>query len=494
MVMCLEAMLEVGEVWPSTTAAPSGGPTSEFAIAQLSALMTSSSGCDGWQWLQPGMRQWADGLRSQLPTRFFVHVDGAAAEAARMFGAAAFVWRDRLYLGDVPNQLLDQVVRHELVHLAQVQLALRTGDVRTSAMVEYEAEQLSHERAPTLVRCGADPSRVHPIVWFVAGAVGLYILLRPKVANAPAQADSTRRSPSDAQIVAEAMCIFAVPAGAMALGTRLGLGFLGSAALSGAIATPSLRVVEDVAEKKLSPPLMYVFDAATGAAIGYIVPGGIRLIGQAGTHALDRLATYGLRSSDFAITKMLAEQAAKAPLTAVEAQKFLRARGVVGQVSRWWMDRRNVILLYRGQEVSTRSILSPLAREQGVAASEELVDRLRSFGASYEEIAGYTARWYTQPVPPFFAPPGLAGLPLGAVGIPTTRIPGIAAGFGDGVIYVIRVPKPLAVSPIGWQGLQLENEYVILNQVPPGAIVQAIPSSEVAPLMVDANGRLVPGL
>ncbi len=43
------------------------------------------------------------------------------------------------------------------------------------------------------------------------------------------------------------------------------------------------------------------------------------------------------------------------------------------------------------------------------------------------------------------------------------------------------------------QGLQLENEFVILNQVPPGAIVQAIPASRVAPLMVDANGLLAPG-
>jgi hypothetical protein len=41
--------------------------------------------------------------------------------------------------------------------------------------------------------------------------------------------------------------------------------------------------------------------------------------------------------------------------------------------------------------------------------------------------------------------------------------------------------------------LQLENEFVILNQVPPGAIVQAIPASEVSPLMVNAEGLLVPG-
>jgi hypothetical protein len=40
---------------------------------------------------------------------------------------------------------------------------------------------------------------------------------------------------------------------------------------------------------------------------------------------------------------------------------------------------------------------------------------------------------------------------------------------------------------------ELENEFVILNQVPRGAVVQAIPASRVAPLMVDENGLLVPG-
>jgi hypothetical protein len=153
-----------------------------------------------------------------------------------------------------------------------------------------------------------------------------------------------------------------------------------------------------------------------------------------------------------------------------------------------------LILLYRGQEIATGQILSPLAREQGVAASQELVQRLRAMGMAYEDIAGYTARWHTQPIPPFAAPPGLGGVPIGSVGIPTTRIPGIAANFGEGgIIYVIRVPKTAAIRPLGWQGLLAEDEYVILNQVPAGGIVKAIPVSEVAPLLVDANGLLVPG-
>jgi hypothetical protein len=344
------------------------------------------------------------------------------------------------------------------------------------------------------VRCGAHPGAIHPIIWFVAIGVGLYVLLRPSPANAPGPNTLTVPPPSPVQLFAEAVCIFAIPGGAFALGGRLGLGFLASSALAGAAGNVSLRAVGDVASGRPSPPLMYLFDATTGAVIGFVVPGGIRLIGQTGTQAFDRLATYGLRKSDIAVTRVLAEKAAETPLTATAAQQILQSRGLAGQVSQWWLNRRGVIVLYRGQEVATTRIFSPLARDQGVAASEALVARLRSFGMSSEEIAGYTARWHTAPVPPFAAPPGMAGLPLGAVGIPTTRIPGIAANFGgEGVIYIIRVPKEVAFKPMGWQGLQLESELVILNEVPPGAVVQAIPASKVAPLMVDANGQLVPG-
>src|SRR5262245_30351836 len=140
--------------------------------------------------------------------------------------------------------------------------------------------------------------------------------------------------------------------------------------------------------------------------------------------------------------------------------------GCATRVSQWWLNRRGVILLYRGQEVATNQILSPLAREEGIAASQALVARMRALGAEYHEIAGYTAMWHTRPVP--FGPPGLSGLPLGVVGIPTSRIPGIAANFAkDGVIYVIRVPQSVAIRPRIWPHLAAEQEHIILNQVPP---------------------------
>lgn len=78
--------------------------------------------------------------------------------------------------------------------------------------------------------------------------------------------------------------------------------------------------------------------------------------------------------------------------------------------------------------------------------------------------------------------------------IPTTRLPGIAANFGeDGVIYILRVPKEIAIPPLGWQGLQQESEFIILNSVPSGSIVKVIPANRVAPILVDEAGLLVPG-
>jgi len=457
-------------------------------------LLTQSRGIDGRAALTPDIRRWLGGLEAQLPQQFWFHCDPAARRAAQCLGAAGFVRRDRIFLADGPPERLDAVLRHELVHLAQVQLASRTGRVATPAAVEHEADIISALPVARPAEHGADPCRIHPLIWFVAIGVGLYVLLRPGVANAPGPQDTPIPGPSPGQIIAEALCLFVVPAGAIGIGARLGLGFLGRMALAGAATNVSLRATSDVAGGQASPPLMYLFDAATGAVIGFVVPGGFRLIGRAGTYGLDRLATYGVSQSDIAVTRVLAERAAQAPLTAVEAQQLLSTRGMAGKVSQWWLNRRGVIVLYRGQDIATGQILSPLARQEGVAASQELVARMRTLGLTDAEIAGYTARWHTQPIPPFSAPDGLAGLPLGSVGIPTTSIPGIAANFGEeGVIYVIRMPRSMAIPPLGWQGLQLENEFVILNQVPAGSIVRVIPAQRVAPLMVNESGLLVPG-
>lgn len=457
-------------------------------------LLSRSQGSDGFASLSPATRRWLGGLAPQLPPRFRIHHDAAARSAARKLGVAAFVHGEQIVLGDAPPHLRETILRHEIVHLAQVQVALRDGRIAPPAAVELEADCISGLSLARPVRHGAHPHRVHPFFWFIAIGVGLYVMMRPGVANAPGLGDTPIRGPSLPQIVGEALCLFVVPGGAIGIGARLGLGFLGRMALAGAATNVGLRATDDAVRGEASPPLMYVFDSVTGAVIGFVVPGGLRLIGRVGTFGLDHLATYGMVQSDIALTRVLAERAAQAPLTAVEAQELLATRGMAGRVSQQWLNRRGVIVLYRGQEMATGQILSPMARQEGLAASEALVAQLRLFDMTDAEIAGYTARWHTQPVPPFAAPPGLGGVPLGSAGIPASGIPGIAANFGDtGVIYIIRMPSSLAIRPLGWQGLELENEFVILNQVPAGSIVSMIPAQRVAPLLVNESGLLVPG-
>jgi|HubBroStandDraft_1064217.scaffolds.fasta_scaffold100704_2 hypothetical protein len=464
--------------------------TSEEAVE---GLLSQSRGMDGRSCLPRDIGRWLGGIEPQLPEQFWVHDDAASREAARRLGVAGFMRRDRIFLGEGLAEERERVLRHELAHLAQVQLALRIGSVASPEAVEMEADALSSAVIASPVRYGADPQQLHPFIWFVAIGVGLYVLLRPSVANAPGPGDVPVPSPSIGQIVAESLCIFVVPGGAIGIGGKLGLGFLGRSALAGASTTLGLRVTDDVARGQASSPLMYLTDITTGAVIGFVVPGGVRLIGQAGTYAFDRLATFGLTKSDIALTKTLAEAAAKTPLTAVEARQILQSRGMLGQVSHWWLNRRGVIVLYRGQELATSSILSPLARRENVAASEALVARLRAMGVDDVDIASWTARYHDAPIRPDAAPPGMAGERLGSVGIPTSRIPGIASNFGRGVVYVIRVPKSLAIRPVPWPPLAIEDEYVILNQVPPGGVVQAIPAERIAPLVVDGDGFLVPG-
>lgn len=112
---------------------------------------------------------------------------------------------------------------------------------------------------------------------------------------------------------------------------------------------------------------------------------------------------------------------------------------------------------------------------------------------SSEEIARLTATQHNNPVHRYFAPPGMAGERLGAVGIPTTRIPGVAAGFGeDAVVYVIRLPKSAVIQVPKW-GLAVENEWVVLHEIPEDAIIAVLPAKSLPPLTANAAGQLVPG-
>ena len=83
----------------------------------------------------------------------------------------------------------------------------------------------------------------------------------------------------------------------------------------------------------------------------------------------------------------------------------------------------------------------------------------------------------------------LAGQTLGAAGIPTSRIPGIATSFAsgtDGVTMVLRLPKEVPIRPTQPQtNLRFEEEYVILHQIPNSNIIKVIPAREIAPIRYD---------
>jgi uncharacterized ParB-like nuclease family protein len=215
--------------------------------------------------------------------------------------------------------------------------------------------------------------------------------------------------------------------------------------------------------------------------------------------AIDMAATRAITSSDLAIAQRLAQRALSGPIAESELLQ-LQQPGLVGRLGQGWADARGFQVLYRGQGAATSEIVSPIARTSGVPASRSMYDAMRAQGLSDLEIAGFTAKFNGAPVPGFAAPPGMAGQPLGGVGIPTTRLPNIAADFANqptGVIYVLRVPRSLTVpaAQVGWGSQSaLEQEWVIFHQLPNGSVVRVLPGSAVAPLRFDAVPGLGPAL
>jgi hypothetical protein len=215
--------------------------------------------------------------------------------------------------------------------------------------------------------------------------------------------------------------------------------------------------------------------------------------------ALDMAATRAITSSDLAVAQRLAQRALAGPIPETELLQ-LQQPGLVGRLGQGWAELRNFQILYRGQGAATSEILSPIARSGGVGQSRALYDAMKAQGLTDLEIAGFTAKFNAQPVPAFAAPPGMADQPLGGVGIPTTRLPNIAADFANqptGVIYVLRVPKGLAVpaAEVGWGSQSaLEQEWVVFHQLPNGMVVRVLPPNVAAPLRFDVPPGGVPSL
>ena len=370
---------------------------SRISELEKSTLLDESQDSDGLRLLDEPTVCWLGGLRTQLPDRFWIHSDAQAGDVARRMGVAGFTMGNHVVLGHLGSAQRDAVLRHELVHLVQIERVRRGWPISPDCIVEQEAVTLASLPQATTACAGADPERLHSFLFiFVAVGVGLYVLLRPTPANAPGPQDAVQPPVPTGRIVAEALAFFVVPGGALSLSSRISVGFFASSALAGAASGVADRTIGDVSAGRASAPLLYVKDAATGALIGFIVPGGFRLLGKAVTYPLDHLATYGLSSAQIRIAQVLADRAAVARLNAAQAQEELARQGPLANVSRWYLDRRGLILLYRGQELDTGEILSPLAREKGVAASVELYEQLLWKGSTREDIASFSARYSDQ--------------------------------------------------------------------------------------------------
>lgn len=487
----------------------SAGRTASSLSEEIARLLAQSRGGDGSAALPPATRRWLGGLAAQLPATFTLHEDAPAREAARRLGVAGFVHRGRIVLGAHPAMGRETVLRHELVHLAQIGLALRGGRVAPMATIEREAEALSRMPVALPARHAAAPARVHPF-WPILLAIGAgaYAVLRPSPANAPGPRDTVLPRVPEGQVLGEAFVLFALPPAGFALGGSLRLGLLGSSSLVGATGNMGLRAVQDASRGEASAPVLYLQDAITGAIIGFVVPGGVRLIGQAGVQGLDRLATYGLMRSDLARLRALVELHSRQPFRGSDAdaaaiRDFLLQRGLIGRMSQRWFDRRGLILLYRGQGNVTPEILSPYARQHGVEASERLYDFIRRQGVPDREIANLTARHHLRLRDSGYLegfPPSVLNHPsalnMTSLGIPTTTFPGVAAApsFGgqNGVIYIIRVPRNAATwVDEGWPWLRYENEHIVFNRVPPGTVIQAIPSNRIPSIYMGTDQFII---
>jgi hypothetical protein len=200
-----------------------------------------------------------------------VYDDVHSRRSAARLGVWGYAWRGDVFLGagldHAGGPRREEVLGHEVRHAIQQ----RRGTNRRSAHeLEREAGQSGD------VSLAADPGQVLGFAWVIPIVVGLYILLRPNVANAPAPGEKTYPSVSTAQVGAEALAL-ALPMGFTGVLARAGFGVVGAFAITGAASSVGVRGVRDVAAGSFSGGQAYVVDALTGAVIGVIVGGVFRL-------------------------------------------------------------------------------------------------------------------------------------------------------------------------------------------------------------------------
>ncbi|WAS96883.1 eCIS core domain-containing protein [Nannocystis punicea] len=203
--------------------------------------------------------------------------EGPAADwAAVRIGAYGYSLGGDIVLGPGLGQpgrpSRDVVLRHEMRHALQ---ARNPGPRAHAAALEAEA----HNPSISLPQLTAADDELLGFWWVAPLAAGLYVLLRPSVANAPGPKDRAQPRVSELQVAGEALSIFAVPVGVTSALGRMGFGVIGSFALAGAGSSTTYRGLGDIGRGSFSGVEAYVVDAGVGALIGVVVGGVFRSFG-----------------------------------------------------------------------------------------------------------------------------------------------------------------------------------------------------------------------
>ncbi|MEE6288518.1 DUF4157 domain-containing protein [Georgenia sp. MJ173] len=209
-----------------------------------------------------------------------VHDSAQSHRAAAAMGVHAYTFRGEVALGAGLDESggpgRSAVLAHELAHARQTQGATQVSDAATAE----SAVQHGHDGV------GADPDVPHGLFWLIPVAAAAYVLLRPNVANAPSPEDvasgNLQPSVSELQVAGEALALFAVPGGIASGLARAGYGVVAAAGVSGAGSAMAFRGVQDVGAGEFSGTRAYIIDAGTGAVIGVVVGGAVRIFGGAG--------------------------------------------------------------------------------------------------------------------------------------------------------------------------------------------------------------------
>ena len=138
------------------------------SYAPIRRLLNQSQGVPVASLMQQGhVHESVRALVGNCAGAISVHQDDAARLAAALIGSHACCLGERIFLGPTVGTALgptlSDVLHHELVHVAQVAVARRTGRVAPRAALEHEASALATDRgARRVVSYGASEDEIYP--------------------------------------------------------------------------------------------------------------------------------------------------------------------------------------------------------------------------------------------------------------------------------------------------------------------------------------------